>query len=143
MPPSVTTKGGNLEFGDGDALQIAAGQANENCGKCGQRPAIADGRVAHGEAVLHAALGHGGGHQPGEGQQRAHGKIDAGGEDHEGHADGEKAGDGNLAHDVEEVDRGEEARLHDGENRHQQQQENQRRKAREEGEGVEGLVVFF
>ncbi len=136
-------EGGNLEFGDGDALQIAAGQPNKNCRKCCQRPAIADCRIAHGEAVLHAALGHGCRHQSGEGQQRAHGKIYAGGEDHKGHADGEQAGDGHLAHDVEEVDRGQEARLHDGENRHEQKQKNQRREARQEGEGVEGPVVFF
>jgi len=128
------------------SLSIAllfASQADKNCRECRQRPAIADCRVTNGETVLHAALGHGCRDQSGEGQQRAHGKVDARSQNHKGHADGEKAGDGHLAHDVEEVDRREEAWLHDGENRHEQKQEDQRRKAREEGEGVEGPVGFF
>ena len=66
------------------------------------------------------------------------------GQDDEGHADREQPVDRDLAHDVEQVERREEARLDDGEHRHQHEQEDQRREAGQEANDVgldRGLFV--
>ena len=100
-------EGRHLEPGDGEALQEAAGQPDGDRRERRELPAIAERvlALADGEAVGDAALGDGGGDQPGEGEQRADREVDAGGEDDEGHADREQAVDRHLAHDVEQVER--------------------------------------
>ena len=101
----------NFKPGDGEPLQPAAGESDRDRRERGGEPAIADAALADGEAILHAALGDGGGDEAGEGEQRADREIDAGGQDDEGHADREQAGDRHLPHHVEEVDLRQKARL--------------------------------
>ena len=84
-----------------------------------ERPAIAE-RVlagADGEAVGEPALVDRRRDEAGESEQRTDRKIDAGGQDDEGHADREQADDRHLAHHVEQIERAQEARLTDGEDR--------------------------
>ena len=127
----------NLEPGDRQPLEIAAGEPDRDRRERGQAPAVADAALADGEAVLEAAFGHRRGHQPGEGEQRADRKIDAGGQNHEGHADRQKAGDRNLPHHVEEIDRGQEPRLDDREQHHERDEEQRRREPGDEAEDVD------
>ena len=115
------------------AVPISAGGEERQ----GPAPAGGLGRGADGEAALEAALGDDGGTQAGQRHDRAHRQVDAAGEDDEGHADGEQAVDRDLAHDVEQVERLEEARLDDGEHGHQDQEEDQGREPGEEAEQVD------
>ena len=63
----------HLESCDRHALDGAAREAHEDrCQRC-KRPAIAQGLVAHREAVLQAALGDGGADEASEGKQRSDG----------------------------------------------------------------------
>src|ERR1700722_547275 len=120
------------------SLKPAAGDADKDRREGGQRPAVAErvlGRADR-EAVRDPALVYGGCNETGEGEQRADRQIDAGGEDHEGHANREKAVDRNLAHHVEEIERAQKPRLADGEARHQHDEENQRREARDESDEI-------
>ena len=141
MPPSVTTKGGTLSR----VIAMPCSQPHSDPDRDRRErrgdPAVADAALSDGEAVLEPALGDGRRDQPGEGDQRADRQVDAGGQDHEGHADRKQPGDRHLPHDVEEVDRGEEPRLDDGEQRHQHDQEDRRRETRDEAEDVEALVL--
>src|SRR5205823_8577351 len=68
--------------------------------------------------------------------QRPDREVDAGGQDDEGHADRQQADDRHLPHHVEQVDRVEEARLDRGEDRHQHDEEDQRREARQQPQHV-------
>ena len=101
-------------------------------------PAVRLGLGADGEAALEAALGDHGGAEPGQRHDRADREVDAAGQDDEGHADRQQAVDRDLAHDVEQVERLQEARIEDGEHRHQHEQEDQRRKLGEKAEQVDG-----
>ena len=134
-------EGRHLEPGDGEALEVAAGEPDSGRRQRGQAPAVADTALADGETVVQAALGDDGRHQSGEGEQRADREIDAGGQNHEGHADREQAGDRHLPHHVEEVDRGEEPRFDDGEQHHQRDEEQGRREARDEAEDVDASIL--
>ena len=132
-------EGGHLEPGDRQALEVAAGEADSDCRERGETPAVSDAALADGEPVFQAALGDGPGHQPGKGEKRANREIDACGQDDESHADGEQAGDRHLPHHVEEIDRGEEARLDQGEKRHQRDEEQRRGEPGDEAKDVEAL----
>ncbi len=61
----------NLEPGDREALEIAAGDPDRDGGQGGGAPAVADAALADGEAVLEPALFHRRGDKSGEGEQRA------------------------------------------------------------------------
>jgi hypothetical protein len=130
---------GHAQAGDGEALQPARGRADRQRRQQRQEPAVARGLGLgpHREAALQPALGDGGRRQPGQRHHRAHREVDAAGEDDEGHADREQAVDRDLPHDVEEVQRPQEARLEQREGGHQDEQEDQRRQLGQQAERVD------